>query len=130
MKRMFKHGRKMFHHMMGGKKMWHKKKAHMKQMWKDHKEQMAKNGGEGPQCPMKFFKKMFHGGMGGKGHCGMWKKWKHQNPNFNWKDMTPEKKFWFKMMRNKHVFFRMMRNEEFFNRMIERFDIDLKSPEL
>ena len=78
---------------------------------------------------LKFFKQMFK--KGGKGHCGMWKKWKHQNPNFDWKNMTPEKKFWFKMMKNKHVFFRMMKDEEFFNNMLEKFGIDpKKSPEL
>jgi len=116
----------MFHKMMGGKKMWHKKKAHMKKMWMDKMQQQGFQPGQG--CPMKFFKKMFHGG---KGHCGMWKKWKHQNKDFNWKEMTPEKKFWFKMLKNKHCFFKMMKNEEFFNKMMEKFQIDPKaSPEL
>lgn len=91
---------------------------------------MQENGQKGG-CPFKFFKMMKHGGKGGKGRCGKWQKWKSENPNFDWKEMTPEKKFWFKMMKNKRMFFKMMRNEEFFNKMMKKFEIDPKSsPEL
>jgi len=43
--------------------------------------------------------------------------------DFDWKNMTPQKKFWCKVHKNPNLFWRMMKNQEIFDKKMEQFGI-------
>merc|ERR1712070_42945 len=60
-----------------------------------------------------------------------WMNFQKEKKDFDWKNMSPEKAFWCKVMMKKKLFWRMMKNERFFNKQMEEHNIDPKNaPEL